>query len=400
MRRLSLLLIFTMQVLFCYSQETYDILLKASALRAQDASGEAVKLLTSGLLNSPDAELFYERGEAYLTLGLINESKADFKAAEDLEPGSGLYGLAKVAAISGDAKTAVKYLEALMKTRYKKTEPEINLEKSFTNISASPEWREFWKKEWYKGYEKSKWEIEYYVMNGKTDLAKEEYTTLSSVYPGTNVEEYCGSLIDIASGKPNDAVRRLSQVEMNGETAPEYILTMAKAQAQAGNYYAAALEYGKLIASKYNDPNIFYLRAGVLREAGDRDAALKDIEKYLSWYPEDSNALSLMGKTLAEEGSLYKALPYMNKNIELHPGEAKAYYERGDVYFTTGSWDNAISDYSMSLDLDPSDRTVYLKMGKAMINSGDKKDACYFLRKALEMGEKEAAKYISNNCNR
>jgi Flp pilus assembly protein TadD len=394
------LLIFTLQVLFCYSQSTYDILLRASALRAQGETNEAVTLLTSGLLSSPDAELYCERGEAYLTLGLINESTADFKSAESLVPGRGLYGLAKAAAIAGDAKTAMKYLETLMKTGYKKTEPEINMENSFSNISASPEWREFWKKEWYKGYEKSKWEIEYYVKNGKTDLAKEEYTTLSSIYPGTNVEEYCGSLIDIASGKPNDAIQRLSQIEMKGETAPEYIFTMAKAQANAGNYYAAASEYGKLIESKYNDPEIFYLRAEMLRDAGDRDASLKDIEKYLSWYPEDSKALSLIGKTLAEEGSLYQALPYMNKNIELHPGEAKVYSERGDVYYTSGSWENAISDYSMSLDLDPLDGTVYLKMGKAMINKGDKKGACSFLRKALEMGEKEASKFISNNCNK
>lgn len=400
MRRLSLLLIFTMQLSFCYGQETYNTLLKASALRSQGAFNKAVALLSSEIVSSPDAELFCERGEAYLSMGMIKESTSDFMSAENLLPGRGLYGLAKVSALSGNAKASVKYLEMLMKTEYKKTEPELNIEKSFETIYTTPEWKEFWKKEWYKGYEKSKWEIEYYVKNGKVELAKEEYASLASTYPDTDVEEYCGALIDIASGNPSNAIKRLSTVDNSKKVSPEYTIVMAKAQADAGNFYAAASEYGKLIASEYNDATIFLLRAEMLRKAGDRDAALKDLEEFLSLYPDDREALSLMGTTLAENGSLYQALPYMNKNIELHPGEAIVYSERGDVYFTSASWENAIEDYSMSLDLDPSDGTVFLKMGKAMINGGDKNNACSFLRKAFDLGEKEAAKYISNYCNR
>jgi tetratricopeptide (TPR) repeat protein len=399
MKRFLLLLILLPQVLLVHSQDSYHAILKAKALCSQAKPAEAVNLLTVQIGKEKNADLFCARGEAYLSEEMIQQASSDFTTAESLTPGKGLYGLARASAAAGDAKAAVGYLKALMKTDYKPNEPVIDKDSIFAKISTSNEWKMFWRQEWYKDSEKSKWQIEYYIKNGRIDLAKEEYSTLRAEYPDTYVSDYCGALIDIESGNPSSAVKRLTgAVSLPDNTDAHTVL--AKAYAAQGEYYAAALEYGKLISLQYNDASVFLSRAEMLKKAGDREAAIADIDFFLSLYPEDYKALSMMGKCYAEAGDLYKALPYMNKNIELHPGEAAAFSDRGDVYFTCRSWGNAISDYSMSLDLNPSNGAAYLNMGVSLINSGKGSDACPFLRKALELGQKSAAKYISSTCGR
>jgi len=399
MKSFILSLILISQVLLCFSQDDYQALLKARALCSQARYTDAINMLSSQPGIGKSAELLCARGDAYLSAGMIRQASSDFALAESLTPGKGLYGMAKAAASSGDAKGTVGYLKALMKTDYKPAEPEIDTDPVFDKISASNEWKSFWRQEWYKDYEKSKWQIEYYIRNGKSDLAKEEYATLSAEYPDTYVNDYCGAMIDIESGNPSSAIKRLTGSGSQNDK-PEVHFLLAKAYALQGEYFAAALEYGKLITMHYNDAAIFLLRAEMLRKAGDREAAISDLDFFLSLYPEDYRALSLIGKSLAETGNLYKALPYMNKNIELHPGEATVFSDRGDVYFTCRSWENAISDYSMSLDLNPTNGAAFLNMGVSMINSGRSSEACPFLRKALELGQKNASKYISSYCNK
>jgi len=380
-----------------YGQDSYHAILKAGALCLQNQTSAAIQELTDQLGREESPSLYCSRGEAYLKAGLLKEAVSDFNSAENLAPGTGLYGLARAAALTGNAKATVSYLKALMKTSYKPDEPSIDKDTVFEQISSSGEWKSFWQGDWYREYERSKWEIEYYVRNGKTDLAREEYADLSAKYPDTWITDYCGALIDIESGSFAAAVKKLTSC-LSVEDRPEAHLALARAYSSEGEYYSAAVEYGKLISSGYNDASLFVRRAEMLRKAGDRDGATQDLDYYLSLYPDDGTALSLMGKCLAESGNLYKALPYMNRNIELHPGDATAFADRGDVYFTSRSWANAISDYSMSLDLNPYNGTAYLNLGISLINSGNKSDACSFLRKALMLGEKNAAKYISSNC--
>ncbi|MCK7533180.1 MAG: hypothetical protein MZV63_20160 [Marinilabiliales bacterium] len=169
-----------------------------------------------------------------------------------------------------------------------------------------------------------------------------------------------------------------------------YVLALAGAKAGEGDYYGSATLYGRLISSEYPDAGLFLRRAEMLLKAGDRTPAKNDIKKYLEIEPESFEALGLLGRTYAEEGAIYEALPYLNTNIDRHPGEAMASSLRGDAWLAARSWTRAAEDYTMSLDLDPNSASVNLNMGVALINSGKADDACYYLRKARALGERNA----------
>jgi predicted Zn-dependent protease len=400
MKKGVVLLIIILASQLIAGQGSYNEMLKAVALSARGNNLEAAGILT-GLINAaPDPDLLLLRGDVYLKSGNVKEAKSDFMAAESINQGSGLYGLASCAAAGGDARAAVAYLEAHLKSQYRKSEPEIMLDKSFGSVQSSPEWKSLWKKEWYKGYERKGWEIDNYLKTGNTDLAEEAWRELSSVYSDMPVTDYYHSRILIARGQYRDAAALLAPLTANPEAPASYLNALAEARAGEGSYYAAAMVYGKLIDAQYPDPQLYLKRAAMLVKAGDPDAARDDMEKYLGLDPENSEALGLIGKTYAEEGAIYEALPYLNMNIEKHPGEATAFSIRGDAWLAARTWDKAAEDYTMSLDLDPENADVNLNLGISLINDGKPGDACHYLRKAKELGNKDATKYLSKYCIR
>lgn len=396
-RDIFLLVLILFPALLC-GQEGYDSILRAVALSGAGKTDEAAGILTNEISTRSDANLFLMRGEVLLKARRIKDARNDFMAAENMKQGSGVYGLARCAALSGDARAAVAYLEIHLRSDKRKSEPEIMLDSAFVPITASPEWKALWKRDWYRGYERKTWEIENYIKSGRTDLAEETLDELSALYPDMPVTDYCRARVLISRGKYHEAAEILSALTSGTDAPVSWQLALADARTGEGNYYASAMIYGKLMDNRYPDPGLLLKRAQMLFKSGDRNAARKDLERYLDLDPDNSEALGLTGKAFAEEGAIFEALPYLNANVEKHPGEASAFSLRGDAWLAARTWDKAAEDYTMSLDLEPDNPTVNLNMGIALINSGRMEDACYYLRKAKSLGEKSASQYLSRYC--
>jgi predicted Zn-dependent protease len=379
-------------------QGSYETILRAVSLSERGEVNEAADLLVSSAEASPGYDFLTVRGDILIRAARINEARRDFMAAENMRQGSGMYGLARCAAAEGDAKAAAAYLEAHLRSQYRKGEPEILLDNSFSRISSSPEWKALWKKEWYRGYERKSWEIDHYLRIGRSDLAEESWRELSAQYPDMPVTEYCNARIIMNKGRYRDAAEILARLTVSKDTPAAWLYALAEAREGEGNWYAAASVCTRLMNAGYPDPQLLLQRSRLLIKAGDRDAAKRDLVKYISIDPDNTAALGLIGKTYAEEGAIYEALPYLNSNVEKHPGQPSAFRLRGDAWMAARSWEMAAGDYAMSLDLDPEDGPANLNMGIALINCGRAGDACHYLRKANKLGEKSAGEYLARHC--
>lgn len=392
------IMIMACTLLTAAGQDNRDDILRAVSLSERGKSDEAAVILKGMEGVESDLTLLLVRGDILLRAGRTGEAKNDFMAAEQLRQGAGLYGLARCAAAGGDARAAVAYLEAHLRSPQRRGEPEILLDSAFANISSSAEWKNLWKKEWYKVYERKSWEIEHYLKTGRNDMAAESWEELASLYPELAVTDYLKARIMMAGGKYSEAATIIAGLAAGDDNPPAWRYTLAQAYEGAGNWYAAASAYGKLIEAGHPDPQLLFLRSRMLLRSGDRQAAKRDLERYLSIDPDDTRALGLIGKTYAEEGAIYEALPYLNANVDKHPGEATAFNLRGDAWLAARSWERAAEDYSMGLDLDPDNGTANLNMGIALVNSGKIDLACHYLRRARALGEKNATQYLSKYC--
>lgn len=381
-------------------QSSLDILLKAKALKSEGKTEEAISVLSAAIKVQKDYRLLTERADAEILKGDYSAAIQDYNSANNLKDKSGESGLARVYALKGDAATSLYHLEISMNSQFRKSEKEIMLDPAFSKIENRPEWRSFWKKDWYSGLETGISELEYYLSAGKISDASEVLSGLKKSYPDNDDLVYAGALVNISSGRYDAAVSALTPLIATYPDNEKYLRAMAKAQSGLSNPAGASVTYSKLMDMEVADADILLLRAGCYRKTGEYDKAMSDITKYLTLYPSDKAALQLAGKVESESGQNLKALEYFSENLKLHPNDPSCYIDRANSYLMSRSWNWAVKDYSMSLDLDPGNSDAWLNKGIALANSGDIEDACHDFRLALSLGNKRATEFISRYCIR
>lgn len=381
-----------------FTQQTVDVIMKARALMDSGKGEDAVSVLTDALTNSRDSRLYLQRAEAYSVNGDYSGAINDFNTANNIMPASGEYGLAKVYSLKGDAATSLYHLELNLRSAFKKSEKDIMLDPSFSTIDNRPEWRQFWKKEWYDVREKSISEIEYYISTGNVEEARNIYSSLSGQYPGSDAATYAGAMVNLAESKYTEALKSAAFLAEEEPLNEKYLRLLGKAQEASGNSAGAINSYTSLIGNGVADAGLLIQRAECYRKISEFKKALDDIEKYLELYPESQKALSMAGRLEAMNGDNLRAMEYFSRNLELHPSDPQCYVDRANSYFVSRSWDWAIKDYGMSLDLSPVNSEVWLNKGIALLNSGKVNDACYDFRRSFALGNKKATDYISRNC--
>jgi tetratricopeptide (TPR) repeat protein len=396
--RITTVLLISIVTCNLQGQQEVEVLLKAKAYIQSGKSREAISLLNQAIGEKESSRLYTERAEASLAANDLSAAISDYNQANRLDEYSGDYGLAKVYALKGDASTSLYHLGMHLGSEYKKSEKEIMLEPAFGYIENRPEWRQFWKKDRYSFTEKSVSEIEFLAANNNIEESKAVLSELRRSYPDSDDVIYSEAIINIASGKYDEAVLMVLRLTDGKPVNEKYLRLLARAQTGQSNYAGASSAYTRLLESGIADARIIMLRAGCYRKTGENDKALRDIEKFLELYPEDKTAISMAGKVEAESGDNLKALEYFSKNLKLHPDDPDCYIDRAGSYFVSKSWDWAIKDYSMSLDLKPENPDAWLNKGIALLSSGKLNDACHDFKRSYSLGNQKASTYIGKHC--
>ena len=379
-------------------QKPVDFLLKGKALMESGKPGEAISILTEALKSFDESTVYLQRADAYIMEGDYSKAISDLNSANNLTPSSGEYGLARIYGLKGDAATSIYHLEANLKSSFRKSEKEVLLDPSFSTIENRPEWRQFWKTEWYGKEETGISEIDYYISTGNTGEAKAVLSELSRDYPTDNGTIYGSALISLAEGKFAETVKSVTTLLAEEPQNEKYLRLLARAQEAGGNQAGASSTYTHLINLGIPDAELLLKRAEAYKKTGETGKALEDVQKYIDLYPDSKKALSFAGRIESASGDNIRALEYFSDNIKLHPNDAECYVDRANSYFMSKTWNWAIKDYSMSLDLQPENSEVWLNKGIALLNSGDISDACHDFRKAFNLGNKKATELISRNC--
>jgi tetratricopeptide (TPR) repeat protein len=380
-----------------YAQDTYELLLRSKAMTTSGKIVQAIEILSASADLPKDVRLLMARADARLMNNDISGAIEDYTSADKLRKNSGEYGLAKSYALKGDPATSLYHLEACLRSEFRKSEKEILIDPAFEKIENTPEWRMFWKKEWFSLLERQMSEIEYLARAGKTDEASAILQEIEKNFNGTEVV-YARALVNMSAGKFAEASALLTGLVKSEPGNEKFLRILASAQSSASNYSGASGTYTRLIDAETVDPELFLLRAECYNATGEYQNASRDVEKYLSFRPDSRRALSLAGKISSATGKNLDAIRYFTENIRLHPGDPKCYIERADSYFVSKSWQWAINDYSMSLDLDPSNSDAWLNKGLALANQGRVEDACHDLQKSFALGNRRASEYISRYC--
>jgi tetratricopeptide (TPR) repeat protein len=396
--RISILFLFSLMAGIINAQNGADAILKSQAMISSGKNSEAVNVLTEAINKGGNYMLYSNRADIYIAQGNLSAAINDLNEANKLSEHSGDFGLAQVYAKKGDIKTSLYHLSQHLGSGFRKSEKEVMLDPVLSAFENRPEWRQFWKKEWYSYPETTAAEVEFLAGSGKLDEAANTISELRGRYPESNELIYSEVLLAVASKRYNDAVSGAAKLIADDPGNAKYLKILAEAQAGQLNFAGASATYTKLIDKGIPDASLFLRRAECYRKTRETDKSLGDIEKFLSLYPEDKHALSLAGKVESESGDNLRAIEYFSRNLRLHPNDQECYIDRANAYLAAKSWDWAAKDYSMSLDLRPENPDVWLNKGVALLGSGKIADACHDFRMAYSLGNQKASPYISKHC--
>jgi tetratricopeptide (TPR) repeat protein len=398
MKKIQLITAFFVSSLIMTGQKPVDYLMKGKALIEQGKPDDAIAILTRAMETYRESSILLGRAEAFMAKGDYSNAINDLNSANNITPSSGEYGLARIYGLKGDASTSVYHLESCLKSSFRKSEKDILLDPAFSLIENKPEWRQFWKIEWFGDVEKGVAEIEYDLSTGNIIEAKSILSDLSGNYSGNNSINYACALISFSETKYGETIKSINNLLAEEPENKKALRLFAKTEEATGNYAGASSTYSKLLDLNIPDPELLMLRAECYRKTGEMIKAKEDVAKYIELYPGNKKALSFAGKIESASGDNLKALTYFSENLKLHPNDAECYLDRADAYFVSKSWDWATKDYSMSLDLQPDNSDAWLNKGISLVTSGKKDDACFDFRRAFNLGNRKATEYISRFC--
>jgi tetratricopeptide (TPR) repeat protein len=129
----------------------------------------------------------------------------------------------------------------------------------------------------------------------------------------------------------------------------------AKRWNEALNAYNKAIELNPNDASAYNNRGLAY------DNLDKNDLAIADYEKAIELNPKYGDAFNNRGKTFGKLGDYKQAILNYDRAIELNPKNADAYYNRGNAYSRLGDYTYANQDLKKAANLGNILAQKYLK---------------------------------------
>jgi tetratricopeptide (TPR) repeat protein len=397
---IAVILIFLLNAAYAIAQTgAYDLLLRASVLREAGNTTGALALLNEASDITTDYRVSLEKGEIYLLVGNFQMAEAEFLGASGIVENSGSFGLARVYASTGDAELAIRFLEKNLQSLFRVSERRIMTDSHIHKIEYSSQWRLFLSSDHYSEEEVFLSEIEYLISIGRSEEAFEKVRVIPDRSESGELL-YAKALAAYSSGHFPIAIGLLSSSEATTIPEDKRSILLADSYLGINEFRQASVLYTKLINNEVPEPELFLKRARAWSGLADNKRSQTDLDYYLALHPEDNTALRLAAEVSVAAGDSNSALIYLNRNIEANPGSIEAYLSRGELFFSIRVWDHAVSDYSMALDLDPTNSEAWLKKAISLLSNGSTDNACHDFFRALKLGNRKAAEYISKNCIR
>jgi protein O-mannosyl-transferase len=165
-----------------------------------------------------------------------------------------------------------------------------------------------------------------------------------------------------------------------------------------GNIDSAMLDYNKAIALNPIFAKAYNNRGQACARMREWKKAMLDYDKALTCNPGLAEAFNNRSALKSDLGDLYGALEDANKAIDYSDDNADYYCTRGYIKTKLNDYKGAMKDYTASLKLKPNSSKVYFFRGVTSLNMNDRTAACGDLKKAMELGDKDAASLLSKFC--
>jgi tetratricopeptide (TPR) repeat protein len=338
------------------------------------------------------------RAECYFQEGKYNEALIDFAAVNNLRPGLVEYETARVYARMGDAEKAVYYLRRHLQGTSRRPESEIKLDKAFTSLEESKDWKELWLSDWYNRNEMTEADLRYLLKSGEAMDALSQLNELIGKNRNRAGWYYLRAQAYMQLAETRHALDDLDRAISLNKRVPSYFVARAELHASNTKWTKAAEDYSRALKLDATQLLLYRKRALAWCMAGEQEKGKEDIDLYTSLFDNDPEGFMIAGKIGYESGNYREAVNKLNRAISLDRGKPVYFYQRGLGYLELLKYQEAINDFAQALDLDADYTDAWYRKGMARLYKGDTDGACNDLKKAGKLGHKEAFNKAAEIC--
>jgi tetratricopeptide (TPR) repeat protein len=343
--------------------------------------------------------MYLTLGESYYLTGKYNEAARFFTVADSVRtnPEAQLY-TARAYAMMSQSDKATEWLHKYLSQRDKLSESELGLDPAFAKIEHSKEWKALWGREWYNAAERK-------IADAAVLAKRQKYTEALGIID-TEIANRTSSVRFYAlRAKVYEAMEQFEAAYESAQTAirmrnnsTEYFTDAANVAVYVKKYDAALDNINQAIRLDPYQLDLYLQRAAILRMNKRPDDARNDINFYFKYLPADTQALYQMGMAETDAGNPLAGIEYFTMLIDQDKTSPDYFIARATASIKANDYTLAGDDLAQALDLNPSLPDAWYKKGIVLQQENKLEDACYYWRKALEIGSREAAEYIYRYC--
>jgi len=398
-RIISVICVLMMIIFPANGQRLNEAYLQAKADMFREQYAEAGQKILSIPAGERTSSMYLTLGESFYKLGKYSEAARFFAIADSVRsnPEAVLYAARAFAMTTQPAK-ATECLQKYLSQRDKLSEAEITLDPAFEKIEHSREWKALWSKEWYNAAERKAAEAallfkrkKYMEALGIIDVEIANRASLANFYA--------------LRAKVYEAMEQFEPAHESAQTAirmrnnnPEYLADAANMAVRVKKYDVALDNINRTIRLDPYQLDLYLQRAAILRLNQRYDDARKDINFYFACLPADKKALYQMGLAETDAGNPLAGIEYFTMLIDKDISSPEYFMARANACFKMNNYAQAYYDLAQALDLNPTLPDAWCKMGIVLQKEDKLDDACYHWKKALQLGNREAAEYIYKYC--
>jgi len=179
---------------------------------------------------------------------------------------------------------------------------------------------------------------------------------------------------------------------------PEVYVNRGTARYNTGDFRGAISDYDIAIKQNPEYVNAYFNRGLSKIMMNDFNSAINDFKITQKLDPSHAEAWSNMGIAWSRLDNTDKAMECYGEAIRLKPSYFEAWLNRGIDKYYIGDFAGAITDLEQTIKLNPSLGPAYYFRALVLLKTGQG-SACEDLKKALDLGFREAATIFQNTCH-